>query len=79
MNEWDVDGSPAEHESDGVDELQLRAGDDRGDHEEHGHDQHNHRDDDGYLLKVMCFLEIIKFKNSQQKNYFNYVNSILKG
>jgi hypothetical protein len=30
-------------------------------------------------LKVMCFLEIIKFKNSQQKTYFNYVNSILKG
>jgi hypothetical protein len=53
MYEGNVDGGPAAHEGDGVDELQLGAGDDGRNHQEHGHDQDNHGDDDGNLEPIL--------------------------
>ena len=49
MYKWNIDGSTAEHEANGVDELNLGAGDDRSNDQEHGHNQDNDWDDNGHL------------------------------
>ena len=49
VDEGNVDGGSADHEGDGVDELQLRTGNDGNDDQEHGYDQDKDRDDDWNL------------------------------
>ena len=51
MHERHIDGGTAAHENDGVDELQLGAGDDGSDHQEHRDHQDDHRDDDWNLSR----------------------------
>ena len=60
VHERHVDGGPAEHEDDGVDELQLGAGDDGRDHQEHGDNQDDHRNKDRNLgpIKNLLLLKL---------------------
>ncbi len=57
MNEGHVDGSSEEHEGDGVDELQLRTGDDGNNDKDHGDNQDKDGDNDWNLkLNFLIFI-----------------------
>ena len=76
VHERHVDGGPAEHEDDGVDELQLGAGDDGRDHQEHGDNQDDHRDEDRNLgpVKKLALTQTLERFDSLHNKLKTFLN-----